>query len=154
MIWGPVSNIRFELQWCCYIVTNIVNLSPTYFVSSICHQNWCNQLFGYQLQWCCGYIDVGDGGWRRNVLVTTLRRWWRFWPFLSPISSIFEHKLQAPTTKRCHQYRNSVTNLLCDIAIFLNVINRSPTIKNCHQYISSPTSVTNINVVWIFMAND
>ena len=37
------------------------------------------------------YIDVGDGCWRRNVLVTTLRCWWRFWPFLSPATSIFEH---------------------------------------------------------------
>jgi len=27
-----------------------------------------------------GYIDVGDGCWRRNVLVTITRWWWRFWP--------------------------------------------------------------------------
>ena len=31
------------------------------------------------------YIDVGDRCWRRNVLVTILRCWWRFW---SPTSSI------------------------------------------------------------------
>ena len=58
-----------------------------------------------------GYIDVDDGCWRRNVLVTTLRCLWRFWPFLSPTSSIFYHWRRPPTTKRCHQYRNSVTNI-------------------------------------------
>jgi len=35
------------------------------------------------------YIDVGDGCWGRNVLVTTLRCWRRFWPFWSP--TIFLH---------------------------------------------------------------
>ena len=35
-----------------------------------------------------GYIDVGDGCWRRNVLVTIWKCWWRFWPFRSPTSSI------------------------------------------------------------------
>ena len=25
-----------------------------------------------------GYINIGDGCWRQNVLVTTLRCWWRF----------------------------------------------------------------------------
>ena len=29
-------------------------------------------------------FDVGDGCWRRNVLVTTFRYWWRFLPFWSP----------------------------------------------------------------------
>ena len=37
--------------------------------------------------------------------------WWRFWPFLSPTSSIFQHNRRAATTERCHQYRNSVTNI-------------------------------------------
>ena len=57
-----------------------------------------------------GYIDVGDGCWRRNVFATTLRCWWRFWPILSPTSFIFHHKRRAPTSKRCHQYRKSVIN--------------------------------------------
>ena len=35
-----------------------------------------------------GCIDVGDGCWSRNVLATTLRCWWWFWPFMSPTSSI------------------------------------------------------------------
>ena len=38
------------------------------------------------LTWA-GFIDVGDGCWRRNVLVTTIRCWWRFWPFWSPKST-------------------------------------------------------------------
>ena len=38
-----------------------------------------------------GYIDVGDGCLRRNVLVTILRCWWGFWPFRSPLSSISEN---------------------------------------------------------------
>ena len=37
----------------------------------------------------CGYIDVGDACWRRNVLVTILRCWWRVWPFLTPLSPFF-----------------------------------------------------------------
>ena len=42
-----------------------------------------------------GYIDVGDGCWRQNVLVTTIRCWRRFRPFW------------LPTFKRCHHF---VTN--------------------------------------------
>ena len=39
-----------------------------------------------------GYTDVGDGCWRRNLLVTTLRYWWRFWPVSSPISKFcYQH---------------------------------------------------------------
>ena len=37
---------------------------------------------------CCP--NIGDRCWRnvgRNLLVTTLRFWWRFWPFLSPTST-------------------------------------------------------------------
>ena len=33
-----------------------------------------------------GYIDVGDGCWRRNVLVTNIRCWWQLWSFSSPTS--------------------------------------------------------------------
>ena len=38
-----------------------------------------------------GYIDVGYECWRRNMLLRTLRCWWRFWPFQSPTSIIFLH---------------------------------------------------------------
>ena len=50
-----------------------------------------------------GYIDVGDGCWRRIVLMTTLRYWWRFWPFWSPISTILLHKFRAPKFTNRHQ---------------------------------------------------
>ena len=45
-------------------------------------------------------IDVGDGCWRRNVLLIIIRQWWRFW-----------YKCRAPTCKRCHQQKKSVTNI-------------------------------------------
>ena len=38
-----------------------------------------------------GNTDVGDGCWRRNVLVTTLRWWWRVWPFWSPTCKNSHH---------------------------------------------------------------
>ena len=44
------------------------------------------------------YIDVSDGCWRRNVLVTTKRFWWRFWQFWS-------------LSQTCHQHWNSVNNI-------------------------------------------
>ena len=37
-----------------------------------------------------GY-NVGDRCWRRNMLVTTFRYWWQFWPSRSPTSNIFLH---------------------------------------------------------------
>ena len=56
------------------------------------YEKWTQQARWIPLQYflidSVGYIDVGDGCWRRNLLVTTLRCWWRFWPFLSPTSSI------------------------------------------------------------------
>ena len=68
-----------------------------------------------------GYIDVGDGCWRRNVLTTTLRCWWRFWRFLSPTSSFFEHKRRARLSKRWHQHP-LVTNIY--VALIDTWINR------------------------------
>ena len=59
-----------------------------------------------------GYIDVGDECWRRNMLVTTIRCWWRFWPFWSPMSTIFLHYCRAPTFNWCHQHPKIVTNFL------------------------------------------
>ena len=59
-----------------------------------------------------GYIDVGDGCWRRNVLETTLRCWFE----MSPIS------------KFCHQHPKIVTNI------------KSPT-STRHQHLCSPHKV-------------
>ena len=57
------------------------------------YEKWTQQArwipFQYFLIDSVGYIDIGNGCWRRNELVTTLRCWWRFWQFLSPTSSIF-----------------------------------------------------------------
>ena len=44
-------------------------------------------------------INVGDECWRRNMLVTTLRYWWRSRPFRSKTSTIFLHTRQAPKSK-------------------------------------------------------
>ena len=42
-----------------------------------------------------GYIDAGDGRWRRNVLPTTSRCWWRFWV------KTFDHfRLQHPKIQK------------------------------------------------------
>jgi len=57
------------------------------------------------------YIDVVDGCWRGNVLVTTMRYWWRFWQFWSPTSTIVLHLRRAPTFKICYQHPQILTNL-------------------------------------------
>jgi len=46
-------------------------------------------LFGLFLLTRIGYIDVGDGWKRQNVLVITIRFWWQFCPFWSPTATIF-----------------------------------------------------------------
>ena len=82
-----------------------------------------------------GYIDVGDGCWRRNVLVTTLKCWWRFWPFSSPTPSLnisigHQHphnvisiEIRLPTSKsyRQHKFTNvylSLTSILAQLVAF------------------------------------
>ena len=63
-------------------------------------------------RWHGRYINVDDGYWLRNILATTLRCWWRFWPFLSATSSIFNYKLRVSKdviklvtpTSTCHQH--------------------------------------------------
>ena len=57
------------------------------------------------------YIDVGDGCWRRNVLVTSLSCWWQFWPFLDTnfrylfiLASGTNIQKMLQTSKVCHQY--------------------------------------------------
>ena len=62
-----------------------------------------------------GYIDVGDGYWRRNLFVTTLK-YWQFWPFSSPTSSIFNISVG-------HQQPKDVNNI--------EIL--SLTSENCHQ---------------------
>ena len=78
------------------------------------YEKWTQQArwipFQYFLIDSVGYIDIGNGCWRRNELVTTLKCWWQFWSFLSPTSSIFEHYKRiginiqklSPISKLCH----------------------------------------------------
>ena len=56
-------------------------------------------------------IDVGDKCWRRKLLVTTLICCWWLWPHRSPTSNIFLQQRRAPTFKRYHQDRNSITKI-------------------------------------------
>jgi len=75
-----------------------------------------------------GYIDTGDGCWRRNELATTSRCSWRLYPFWSPTSTIFLHYRWAPTM--LVQHSKDVTNIKI----------RSPTSKFDRQH---PQIVTN-----------
>ena len=57
------------------------------------------------------YIEDGDGRWRRNVLVTIIRFWWRSWPFWSPILvSILTYQFFYIRAE--HQHSNDATNIL------------------------------------------
>ena len=53
-----------------------------------------------------GYIDVGDRRWRRNMLATTLRCWWRVWPFSSQTSSPLSFVISVGD-----QHSKNVTNI-------------------------------------------
>ena len=60
------------------------------------------------------YVD--DGCWRRNVLVTTLRCWWRFChfrhqhPLSFNLSARHQHQKMSPISQFCHQHPKIVTN--------------------------------------------
>ena len=60
-----------------------------------------------------GYIAFGDGCWRKNVLMTTLRCWWPVWLFLPPTCTldvsdqnskdVIKIEILTPTSGNCHQ---------------------------------------------------
>ena len=93
------ANVRFHVFSMCLINCSqsvphtiaIDQLTKCYFlvwkktIRLVYYSIWKIGFSGYSY----GYIDVGDGCWRWNVLVTTLRCWWRFSPFLSPTFFIF-----------------------------------------------------------------
>jgi len=83
-----------------------------------------------------GFIDVGNGCWRRNVLVAILKCWWRFCHFSSLTSSIFL-LLASGSFKGCYQYRNSVTNI------------KSLT-STCYQHLRSHLYLLEERI-WIFL---
>ena len=82
-----------------------------------------------------GCIDVGDRCWRPNMLATTLRCWWRFWPFSSPTSSPLSfdisigdlHSKTSPTSKLSHQQK---------VAKLKNCQQKSPSFT-CHKHLCS-----------------
>jgi len=102
-----------------------------------------NQIVSYAML-TSGYIGVGDGRWRQNVLVTTIRCWWRFWPFSSPTNTFFLQYRRARTFQRCHQHPQIVTDIhyLFTVPSGTNISKMSPTSTNCHQH----HDITNITV--------
>ena len=92
---------------------------------------------------CCP--NIGDRCWRnvgRNLLVTTLRFWWRFWPFLSPTSTFtlasgINIQKMWPTSKFSHHHPQIVINL------------KAPK-SQCHQnHCHCPYST--VMGVWLFL---
>ena len=92
-----------ERWWRFQSIINISKFSLTHFVSKIRHQHRCSlklsfavfvrlplsiEISGSNQNHSRSYIDVGSGCWRRNVLFSTLRCWWRFWSFWWPKSII------------------------------------------------------------------
>jgi len=71
-----------------------------------------------------GYIDVGDGFWRRNVLMTPFECWWRFWPYGSLRSTFYMsqwHNIQK-------------IEILSPTSDFYPITNiRSPTLSHQHH---------------------
>jgi len=101
-------------------VTKISNFSLTF--SNIRHQHK-------------GYIDVGDGCWRPNVLVTSLRCWW-----LIQVTDLI-HWENHQHNGKSRQHNDSITN----------ISNRLPSSSHQHNDVTnitmSPTSLSpNINV--------
>ena len=87
-----------------------------------------------------GYINVGDGCWKRTVLMTTFRYWWRFCPFWS---TIFLH--WTPKCERCHFHQNS----------FTNTHKSSPT-SRCYQHYCRPSYLSEIALeksFWVYWRN-
>ena len=80
--WNFHWDLKTNVMVISHILTNIK--SPT----STCPQHLC--------YFSNGYIDVGDGCLRRNMMATTLRCWWQFWLCLSPTQS-HQHPLVTNT---------------------------------------------------------
>ena len=84
-------------------------------------------VFNMAISWSSttsGYIDIGDGCWSRNVLATTLRYWWRFWPFSSTRTS----NNQRPKIPSIFNFLNQHSKIVT------NIWKLSPT-STCHQHL-------------------
>ena len=109
-----------------------------------------------------GDINVGDGCWRRFIILSTMRSRWPIWDVglvtkitLLPSSRGWQwcwwHRyvggFMMVTDFRCWwQNHFCVFWLFLLCWWFFNVLNWSPTSQTCHQHIWSPTSVINIVV--------
>ena len=114
------NSIKHTLDWWCSILlwygqypmdhiicfrikmNNVQNIIPTYQESSQVGTTIIKLGTGINSE---VYIDVVDGRWRRNGFATTLRCWWRFWPFTSLTSYFFNIFLG-------HQNSKIVTDIL------------------------------------------
>ena len=76
----PGNFCRWDMHIICSICNRVKNFFPQSESQFILLRYWRHRR--------CS-TDFGDGWWRRNVLATILKCWWQFWPFSSPISSIF-----------------------------------------------------------------
>ena len=125
MLWFFMfSSSLFDLKhlqafWIANLISefNNPNLKSGYF-RTVCvgEPSKSEQAFKYEAWlWTelVGYIGVGDGCWRWNLLITSLRCWW-------PIYLI--EKITKITNKRS-QHNDSVTDIL----------NRSPTLSHQHN---------------------
>ena len=63
----------------------------------------------YSLKFTFENNDIGDGCWRRNELVTSLRCWWEIRSFWTRTFAIFEHQ-RAFTYHKYHQCSKCVPN--------------------------------------------
>ena len=99
----------------------------------------CFSLFRFHLIWSNishtkGYIDVGDGCWRPNVLMTRFGCWWQ---------------VTSPTSRVRHQHQIAVTNITIWHIMMLvtdwNVTNMRKNVTNMRKNVTNILFVTNIS---------
>ena len=106
MNWKPKMNLELS-----HLVSRIILVYGSHFQVS----NRLSLLDDRILQWCRATSMLVTDVWRWNVLVTTLRCWWQFWPFSSPTSSIVygsvghQHSKDVINIENSHQHK--VTNI-------------------------------------------
>ena len=107
-----------------------------------CQNNWCTFSIGTLKTWYpMGYIDVGDGCWRPNVLVTIFWCWQQVTPPISNISH--RHRILAyydvVDRLKCHQHAGIFPML--SINVF-----QIPRTKHLHK--QKQFSSDTINTAW------
>ena len=76
-------------------------------IDETCRFNHAKFLLWFVKEFIEGYIDVGDGCRRRNVLATTLRYCWRYWAFARNHhwKIVTNIEILSPTLKNCHYHK-------------------------------------------------